>query len=101
MSSLFSNNNANDKLNNNNNNSLNDNTNKENNCNESKNQVAEVDLLEMLKSMGINKESNISNKQKKEMDINNEKLNDIIDKLPNLNYLTSKYVEIPDSIFNI
>ncbi len=65
-------------------------------------EVTENDMFEMLKSMGITKkEDTVEHTKNNEIERNNDKLNEIINKLPNLNYLTSKYVEIHDSIFNI
>lgn len=76
--------------------------NKEESKEENNKEVNENDIFEMLKSMGITrKEEKVNYDKNNEIEKNNEKLNNIIDGLPNLNYMTSKYVEIPNSIFNI
>ena len=63
--------------------------------------------MEMLKKISHKEEKDnkekdkeISNEEKEE-DKNDKKLNDIISTLPNYNYLNSKYVEYPDSLFNL
>ena len=64
-------------------------------------------MMEMLKKISHKEEKDnkekdkeISNEEKEE-DKNDKKLNDIISTLPNYNYLNSKYVEYPDSLFNL
>jgi len=69
---------------------------------EKSNESNENKMIEMLKSMGITKkEEHSQSKKVNEIEKNDDKLNELINKLPNLNFLNSKYVEIPDSIFNI
>jgi hypothetical protein len=61
----------------------------------------ESKILDLLKNMTKNKESQEIIKPYSDEEKNNEEFSKILNELPNYNFLLSKFVEYPDSLFNI
>jgi hypothetical protein len=58
-------------------------------------------MIEMLKQLSKNKDSEKIKPERREEEINDEEFSKVIATLPNYNFMLSRFVEYPDSIFNI
>jgi hypothetical protein len=58
-------------------------------------------MIEMLKQLSKNKDSEKIKPERREEEVNDEEFSKVIATLPNYNFMLSRFVEYPDSLFNI